>query len=71
MKSKYEETRVNQRKLGVILDNGRKMSKYTEIRILKVIYIYDILLIVTKIVASPYPKCNGLAVNFWYLYVLG
>ena len=47
------------------------MTKYAEIRILKVKFRYDILLIVTKIVASPYPKCNGLAVNFWYLYVLG
>ena len=57
--------------MGVILANGRKMSKNAEISTLKVVYIYDILLIVTKIVASPYPKCNGLAVNFWYLYVLG
>ena len=41
------------------------MSKYAEISTLKVKFRYAILLIVTKIVASPYPRCNDLAVNFW------
>ena len=40
MKSKYEETRVNQRKLGEIFDNGRKMSKYAEKSTLKVKFRY-------------------------------
>ena len=43
MKSKYEETRVNQRKFGVILANGRKMSKNAEISTLKVKFRYAIL----------------------------
>lgn len=46
---KQEEMRVNHRKLKVILANGRKMSKYAEKSTLKVVYIHDILLIVTKL----------------------
>lgn len=46
---KQEEMRVNQRKMGVIFANARKMSKYAEKSTLKVVYIHDILLIVTKL----------------------
>lgn len=58
MKSKYEETRVNQRKLGVILANGRKMSKYAEIQVLKVVYIYDILRVIQKFLYWERVFCN-------------
>lgn len=46
---KQEEMRVNQRKMGVIFANDRKMSKYAEKSTLKVVYIHDILLIVTEL----------------------
>lgn len=40
---KQEEMRVNQRKMGVIFANARKMSKYAEISTLKVKFRYAIL----------------------------
>lgn len=46
---KQEEMRVNQRKMGIIFDNGRKMSKYAEIQVLKVKFRYAMILIVTKL----------------------
>ena len=46
---KQEEMRVNQRKMGVIFTNARKMSKYAEILILKVKFRYAMIEIVTKL----------------------
>lgn len=40
---KQEEMRVNQRKMGVIFANARKMSKYAEKSTLKVNFEYAIL----------------------------
>ena len=46
---KQEEMRVNQRGMGVILANARKMSKNAEISTLKLKFRYAMIEIVTKL----------------------
>lgn len=50
--------RVNQRKMGIILANGRKMSKYAEIQVLKVKFRYAILRVIQKFLYWERVFCN-------------